>query len=170
MEAGDALAFFVDGENVGWGARDERGGLVLEAGHGGGVEGEEMESVVESCVGETDEIFEGAVESEDAACEDAVGSGFAIGDLDVEVAELVCAVGHSGCAHGIGDEDGALRAFHLPPDFYDFWGDVDAVADELSEEIVVGEYGGENAGVAVVEWTHGVEGVGGADGSGGESG
>ena len=141
-----------------------------EAGHGGGVESEEAESVVEGCVGEGEEVFEGAVEGEDTAGEDTVGHGSSVGDLDVEAAELVSAIGHSGGAHGVGDEDGAVAAFHLPPDFYDFRGDVDAVADELGEEGIVGEDGGKDAGHTMVEGTHGVEGMGCADGSGGDGG
>ena len=170
MEAGDALAFFVDGQNVGGLAGGEGGGLVLEAGHGGGVEGEEAESVVERCAGETDEIFESAVEGEDTAGEDAVGGGFAVGDLNVETAELVSAVGHSGGAHGVSDEEAAVTAFHLPPDFYYLRRYVDPIADEFGEERIIGEDGGENAGVAVVDGAHGVEGVSCADGSGGDGG
>ena len=49
-------------------------------------------------------------------------------------------------------------------------GDVDAVADEFGVEVRVVEDGTEDAGLALAERAHGVEGVGGGGGSGGDGG
>ena len=117
-----------------------------------------------------DEVGESAIEREDAAGENATGCCAAILDVDGESAELIFAFGHSGGGHGIGDEDGAVGAFRFPPQADDFGIGVDAVADELGVEVVVCEYGAEDAGLAMIEGAHGVEGVCGADRSGGDGG
>ena len=83
---------------------------------------------------------------------------------------MVLAFGHTGGGHGVCDEDGAVVGFGAEPEFDQFWGDVDAVADEFGVEAVGGEDEAEDAGFAVVEGAHGVEGVGGGGGSGGEDG
>jgi hypothetical protein len=136
----------------------------------GGIASEEAEALLESCAGEGEEVCEGAVEGEDAAGEDAIGHGAAVGDLHGEAAEAILAVGHAGGAHGVGDEDGAVGALGSATRASSFRGGVDAVADEFGEEGVVGEDGAEDAGLAVVERAHGVEGVRGAGGSGGDGG
>ena len=55
------------------------------------------------------------------------------------------------------------RTFRFPPQADNFGIGVDAVADDFSEEVVVCEHGAENAGLAMIEGAHGVEGVGCAD-------
>ena len=82
---------------------------------------------------ELDEICESAIQREHAAGEHAAGGGAAIGHLHGKSAELIFAIGHSGGAHGVGDQDGALRAFGSPPQPDHLRRGVDAVADELGD-------------------------------------
>ena len=124
--------------------------------------------MLERGAGEAEKVGEGAVEGENAAGEDFSGGGAAVGDGDGEAAEAVVAVGHACGAHGVGDKDGAVGALGARPDTDDFGGGVDAVADELGIERIFGEGDAEDAGLALIQRAHGVEGVGCADGSGGD--
>jgi len=143
--------------------------MAAEAGHGGGVGGEQGQGLFERRAGELDEVSQGAVEREQAAGEDSADGGAAAGDLYGEAAELVFAVGHSSRAHGVCDENGAGRPFGAGPQPDQFGSDVDAVADELGKKGIGGKHDAEDAGFAMVEGTHGVEGVGCADCSGSDS-
>ena len=116
------------------------------------------------------EVGECAIEREHAAGEHAAGGGAAVFDLHGKSAELIFAVGHAGGGHGVGDEDGAVGALALPPEADDFRLRVNAVADQFGVEVVVGEDSAEDSGLAMIEWSHGIECVRGADGAGGDGG
>ena len=117
--------------------------------------------------GELRKIANGAVERKRAAGERVLADdGAAVFHADFQLAQPVSAVGHAGAGHRIGDEQGAVRSFGLPEKAHDGRVDVQAVADDLGEEVVVGEDFADQAGIAMVEAAHGVEGVGCGDGSG----
>ena len=78
--------------------------------------------------------------------------------------------GNAGGADAVGDEDDAVFAFGGEEETDHDGVDVDAVADDLGEEGWLIEDEGGDAGLAVVECTHGVEGVGGGGCSGVEAG
>ncbi len=138
----------------------------------GGVTAGAADSGLERAAGELLQIGDGLVKGEDGA-----GKGFrtfgeraaAVADSDGERAEQVRAVGHAGCGHAVGDQDGVV-GFEAEPKTNEQRRDVDAVADELGVEIGSVEHGAEHAGFTVIEGAHGVEGVGCGACSGGERG
>ena len=143
-----------------------------EAGHCGGIRRQQAQSMLNACAREPDEVGESAIEREDAAGEDATGCGATVLDLDRESTKLVFAVGHAGGCHRIRHEDGTLRAFRPPPEADNFGFGMDAIANQLGEQVVVCQNCAENAGVAMIERAHGIERVGcahraGSDGSAG---
>ena len=90
----------------------------------------------------------------------------AIFDLDLDGAELVGAVGHARGGDGIGDQHGAFDAFRLQEKLHDFRGDVNSIRDDVGAELLVGEHFAKDAGLAMIERTHGIEGVRGVAGAG----
>ncbi len=144
--------------------------LDFEAEHGGWVVRGEPGDLGERCTGVAGKVGDGTVEGEDRPGEDAVGETAAVGDLDLEAAEHVGAVGHAGGGHAVGDEDGLIQALGFKEETYEFGSDVDAVRDDLGEEVFVVENNAEDAGFAMVERAHGVEGVGCGSGTGDDGG
>ncbi len=142
-------------------------GEVVEAEHAGWVAAGEMRGGGEACAGEALEVGDGAVHGEDRAGEglEAVGEvgcelAAAVGDGDFEFAEHVVAVGLAGGGDAVGDEDGTIFALGSEPEADELGGDMDAVADEFRVETVGVEDDACDAGLAMVERAHGVEGVG----------
>ena len=90
-------AVFAEDDEVGAAAGGESSEAVVEAEHSRGVEGGERGDLFEGCGGEGVEVADGAIHGEGAAGYGAaalfvVGDALAIGDLDIEGAELVVAV------------------------------------------------------------------------------
>ncbi len=145
------------------GAQAGDGGF--EAEEGGGLAAGAADGFFEGAAGEVPEVGDGAVEGEDGAGEGfgCVGEGgFAVRGGYGQAGEGVGAVGHAGGGDAVGDEDGAL-AFETEPKADECGVNVDAVADELGEEVLLFEDVAEDAGLAVVERAHGVEDVGGGE-------
>lgn len=162
-EGGEQFALSVDGDEVCGFARSDGSTTMIEAGHGGGIPREQTEAVFDSGSGELNKIGKRAIEREHAAGKNAASRRATILDLNRKSAELVLAIGHAGGGHCVGDEDAALRTFAPPPETHDVGPGVNAVADQLGVQLVVGEDGAENAGLLMIESTHGIKGVGGAD-------
>ena len=145
----------------------------IEAEHPGGIVGREAGAERERRAGEVLEVADGAVQREDGA-----GEGFGrgcetaevAGNFNVETAQGVAAVSHAGGGDAVGDEDGVVWAFGAKPEADEFGSDVDAVGDDLGVDLLLVEDGSEDAGFAVVERAHGVEGVGCGGGSGADGG
>lgn len=164
----DECAIFIECNEVGWLSHSDITGV--EASHCGGVGGQQRQGFLEGGAGEFEEIGERLIESEDAAGENAIGCGAAVGDLDSEFTEHVGAVRHTGCRHAVRDKDRAGGTFGAKPKRDERWVDVDAVADELCVKAVCCEDSTKDAGFAMIEGSHGVECVCGRDSSGGDSG
>ena len=79
--------------------------------------------------------------------------------LDFESTERVSTVGHAGGTNSISDEYGTLDTFCADKKVNDRRCDMNAVRDDVGSETVVGQNGAEKSGLAVVESTHGIEGV-----------
>ena len=105
------------------------------------------------------------IHGQDAAREDAGGSGrgaASIGHVYIQFAQLVPSVGHPRGAHTVRDQDGLFGALGLVKQADHCRVDVNAIADEFGKKRVVVENIRGNAGIAMVQAAHGIEGVGGA--------
>ena len=109
--------------------------------------------------GELDHVAHGAIHGQNTAGEFAIGCAPAILDLDLDGPESVSAVGHARCRDGIGDQHGAFDAFRLQEKLHDFRGDVNSVRNDVGAEFLIGQHFAKDTGLAMIERTHGIEGV-----------
>ena len=108
------------------------------------------------------EVAQRQIHGEDRAGQGAVGqTAGAVFDGDGLAAQFGVAFGQAGGADGVGDEQGAIGSFAAGQHLHHGRVDVDVVGDELGEDAVVAEHSAHDAGFAVVQARHGVEGVGG---------
>jgi len=78
-------------------------------------------------------------------------------NFDIKVAELIGAFGHARRRHAVGDKDGLINSFAAEEDLNQLRRNVDAVADQLGEDLGVREQHPDHARFAMVERTHGIE-------------
>ena len=140
--------------------------MKAEAGGFCGIQRGGADGVLQTPASEGGYVADGEVHGEDAAGKFSVHGAAAVFDLHLQRAELVSSFGHAGGGGRIGDEHGAVNAFRLQKNLDNFWGNVNAIGNDVGGELSVGEDLGENTGLAMVERAHGVEGVGGVAGAG----
>ena len=106
------------------------------------------------------QIAYGTVHGQNASGQLAVCQAFAIANIHFERPKPVAAIGHAGGRNSIGDEHGLLRAFGVGYEFHNDGVEMNAVGDEVRADAAIGEHRTQNAGTAMVQRTHGVEGMG----------
>src|SRR5580704_7960661 len=112
----------------------------------------------------------GAVHGQDTAGEGSVTRALSIFHLDLNGTELVGAVGHAGCRHSVSNQDGAFKAHRPQENLNDLGREVNSIRDNVGAQLGVGKHFAKDSGIAMIQRTHGIEGVGGVGGAGVDSG
>src|ERR1700733_1730586 len=113
------------------------------------------------------QVAYGAVHSQDAARQFAVARALAIFDIDLERPETIAAIRHASRGDCIRDEHGLVETFGAGKQFDDGGIEMNAVGDDVASDSIISENGTEDSGIAMLEGTHGIEGVGSVARSGG---
>ena len=113
--------------------------------------------IFQAPVRELSHIAHGAIHGEHASGKTAAAGALSILDFDLDWSELVASVGHAGRGDGIGDQHGAVGALGLHKKLNDRRCNVNAVGNDVGTEPVVGKHLGDDAGIAMIERTHGIE-------------
>jgi hypothetical protein len=166
--ANERLAYFsvrAQDNDIGLCARSKVS-VLREAYRARGVQRGGTYRIPQAPAGESSHVANGVIHGEDAAREVPIVRTLSVFHLDLNRAELVGAVGHAGGGGGVGDENRAFEAHCSQEKLYDLGGDVNSIHDHVGGELAIGKNLAEDAGIAMIERTHGVEGVGGVTGSG----
>ncbi len=155
------LAIRTENYEIGFGAGSENSVMLRQADGTRGIERGGTDGVLQAPLRELHHVTYRAVHRKHASCEFPIHGALAVFDVDLQRAKLVAAVGHAGGRDGVGDEDGAFDSLGLQEKLHDGGCDMNSVDDDIGRHGAVGEHFGDDARVAMVEWTHGVESVGG---------